>query len=130
MEHPEQKLQEKLRKFLASRLKPEIVWMASANGGYRDPHTAISLKSMGVLPGAPDLCFCLDNGRTGWIELKAPGGKLSPQQKGVAARLIRLNHFWGCAHSIKEAVDIMKPWNVFKAEADLNEPPEIEETEA
>ena len=59
MEHPEKKLQEKLRKFLASRLKPEIVWMASANGGYRDPHTAISLKSMGVLPGAPDLCFCL-----------------------------------------------------------------------
>jgi hypothetical protein len=62
--------------------------------------------------------------------LKAPGGKLSPQQKGVAARLIRLNHFWGVAHSIKEAVNIMKPWDVFKVEADLNEPQEIEETQA
>jgi hypothetical protein len=61
--------------------------------------------------------------------LKAPGGKLSPVQKGVAARLIRLNHFWGCAHSIKEAVDIMRPWGIFKEEADLNEPQE-EETEA
>jgi hypothetical protein len=50
---------------------PDVVIFAIPNGGYRDMHTAKSLRLEGVLSGVPDLyipCWKL------WVEVKTKNG--------------------------------------------------------
>lgn len=62
---------------------------AIPNGGRRDAVTGARLKAEGVRAGVPDLF--LPVARRGFhglfIELKAPGGGASPEQRGWIARL-------------------------------------------
>ena len=63
---------------------PELtLLLAIPNGGHRHPAVAGKLKAEGVRSGIPDLY--LPSARGGayglWIEMKAPGGKLSQRQK-------------------------------------------------
>ena len=44
----------------------------------------VKLASMGVLPGVPDFCFLLPY--EWWMELKIPGGSLSPAQNKLHER--------------------------------------------
>ncbi len=52
------------------------------------------MKALGVRAGVPDLIIVWPNGRTVWIELKAPKGVLSPSQKEWRDRLQALGHEW------------------------------------
>jgi len=63
---------------------PAVLIMAIPNGGKRDIATAKKLKDEGVLPGVPDLFIPSWHL---WIEMKKPGGKLSPAQKEIIPRL-------------------------------------------
>lgn len=68
----------------ASCVLPELALMyAVPNGGKRDPVTAAKLKQEGVKPGVPDVCLPVPRG--GWaalyLEMKAPNGRLSPDQQ-------------------------------------------------
>lgn len=56
---------------------------AIPNGGRRDIRTAVNLKRTGVKRGAPDMCLPFpSHGCHGlWIELKADGGRVSPEQR-------------------------------------------------
>lgn len=62
---------------------------AIPNGGRRDAVTGARLKAEGVRAGVPDLCLPYPAG--GWhglyIELKAPGGAATPEQREWLARL-------------------------------------------
>lgn len=53
------------------------------NGGRRDAVTGARLKAEGVRAGVPDLCLPYPSGRWHglYIELKAPGGSASPEQR-------------------------------------------------
>jgi len=53
------------------------------NGGSRHKAEAARLKKSGVMPGVPDLCVILQNGRTLWIEVKSSKGKLSADQNDL-----------------------------------------------
>lgn len=68
---------------------PGVMIIAIPNGGKRDIRTATKLKAEGVLRGVPDL-FIPAFGT--WIEMKKPGGKLSPAQKDVIAYLKSIGH--------------------------------------
>lgn len=50
------------------------------NGEKRGPKTASRLRAMGVIPGVPDFGY-IANGKAGFLELKAEGGRLSPNQR-------------------------------------------------
>ena len=71
------------------RLPALALLFAIPNGGRRDAVTGAGLKAEGVRAGVPDLC--LPVARRGFhgffIELKASGGSLSPEQRGWIARL-------------------------------------------
>jgi hypothetical protein len=72
----------------------------------------------------PDLCFLLPEGRTGWLELKAKGGRLSDAQKGFAARAKRLGHYWNVAMTLNDAGQILNYWGVVRSGCPLPEPEE------
>ena len=54
--------------------------------------------------GVSDRVVCLPDGTTHFIELKRPGGKLSPLQRQFAAEMAVLNQSYDCIWS-KEEVD-------------------------
>jgi hypothetical protein len=54
--------------------------------------------------GVADRVVCLPDGSTWFVELKAPGGRLSELQKVFAADMARMNQKYTCLWS-KEQVD-------------------------
>ena len=111
---PEHHLQIEILDSLTIKGRSELEWRAIPNGDLRHPRVAMRLKAEGVKPGTPDLVFALDNGQSGWLELKAKHGVLSPAQKGFAAKVLRLGHHWAMARSLDQAIPILKAWNVLK----------------
>lgn len=101
MHRPEQKLHISVVAFLGRALPPEIVLFHPANGGKRTKPEASLLKAMGVLPGVPDLVAIMPNGQAAFIELKAPGGQLSPEQAAVRTKLLAA----GCAYAVCRTLD-------------------------
>jgi hypothetical protein len=57
------------------------------NGGARSPIEAKILKGQGVTPGVPDV-IGVRKGEMFALELKAPGGRLSPAQIECHERLL------------------------------------------
>ena len=55
--------------------------------------------------GWPDRIVALENGEVLWVELKRPGGKLSPLQLKVHEQLNKLGHFVQVINS-KEGIDL------------------------
>jgi hypothetical protein len=54
--------------------------------------------------GVADRIVCLPDGSTWFVELKAPGGRLSPLQKHFQSEMVRLCQNYACLWS-KEHVD-------------------------
>lgn len=67
-------------------------WFHVPNGGKRGILTAKKLKAQGVKRGIPDICIILAAGKIIFIELKAEGGVLSPEQKQFSADVSDLGH--------------------------------------
>lgn len=67
--------------------RPGVVVWHTPNGEARDAATGARLKEMGVLPGIPDVLI-LWGGQLFAIELKKPGGRLSPAQIDLQPRLL------------------------------------------
>jgi hypothetical protein len=70
-------------------------------GEVRDKATAGKLKAMGLARGWPDFIAILPNGQAAFLELKAPGGSLSDEQKDLRRKFIAL----GCAYSVATSLD-------------------------
>ena len=62
--------------------------------------------SIGV-PGESDLEF-IGDGFTAFIEVKLPGGRVSPEQERFLNRMRKLNHRAGVAYSVEDALKIIK----------------------
>ena len=76
---------------------------AIPNGGLRSKTTAAKLKREGVLKGIPDL-MVVELGL--FIELKAVGGKLSPEQKKIIADINETTPFTAIvAYGYKDALE-------------------------
>lgn len=79
------------------------------NGGRRGKIEAAIMKSEGVRPGMPD--YQLPVARCGfiglWIELKAPGGRVTPKQKNRIEALRAAGHRVEVAVGWEEAKDIL-----------------------
>ena len=89
--------------------------MAIPNGGLRHPIVARQLKSEGLLPGSPDLVFAKHKGRVAWLEMKKKGGRLSDEQLGIKAKLKRLEHEWGTAQNVDDALEELERMGVLRS---------------
>ncbi len=76
---PEGQLQRSLIEHLRWRVRGDVWWTHVPNGGARTAIEGAIFKGLGVRPGAPDLLIVAD-GKAHFLELKAPGRKLSPVQ--------------------------------------------------
>ena len=114
---PEHHLQCRIMDYLNHNGRPELHWTAIPNGELRHPTVALRLRAEGVKPGTADIVILLPN-QTAWLELKSPKGSLTWEQKGFAAKAMRLGHYWGMARSLPEAIAILKTWNVLKENAE------------
>jgi VRR-NUC domain len=90
------------------------VWFCHVgNGGYRRPVEAAIMSGLGLRRGAPDLIFIVA-GRTFGLELKAPGGRLSPAQRQCHEEIRLAGGVVGVAASIDEATNLLSEWGVLR----------------
>jgi hypothetical protein len=112
----EHSLQTLVIKHLTQHHEPDVFWFAIPNAGRRTFRAASKLKAEGMLRGAPDLVIVLPKARTGWLELKAPGGRMSDDQWGFQARCQRLGHQYACAFELSAAIGYLRLWGAVKGE--------------
>ena len=91
---------------------PALTWWHTPNGGSRHPGEARKLKDMGTRPGVADLSFVLPCGRAAFIELKAPKGRQSPDQKAFEADCATNNAPYAVCRSIEEVAETLRGWGV------------------
>lgn len=113
---PERALQVALVKQLTRHAK--CLWWAVPNGGFRHLYTATKMRAEGVRRGVPDLCFVLSGGTAAFLEMKAPGGSLSPEQKQFRDRAVEAGALWASAKSIDDAWDVLAGWGVLPGRAE------------
>lgn len=111
----EHNIQVALFDYLRLAAKPEIIYAAIPNGGFRHIRVAASLKNEGVRRGTPDIFFCLPEGRIAWLEMKAAKGRLTPEQEAFRDGVQALGHHWAMARSVDEAIPHLTKWGVMRS---------------
>lgn len=80
---------------------PESHIVAIPNAARREDGGNAGNAVPGLTPGVFDLCLLLPDGRVGFIEVKAPNGRLSKPQEAFRDVLIR----FGTPHCIARSID-------------------------
>lgn len=100
--------------FVRLRAHPDLLWYHCPSGENRTAITGARLKRMGVRRGVPDLCFVLPDGRPAFIEIKAPGKYLDPDQKDIRDYCDRQRVLHAVVRSCSEAEDVLLSWEALK----------------
>lgn len=95
------------------RGRPGAFVFHPANGGWRSRVEGAILKSMGVVPGVPDI-VCIFQGRAYFLEMKAPKGRLTDAQRVVHERLRKAGANVAVAHGIDEALAQLEQWKLLR----------------
>ena len=93
---------------------PDVLYFHVPNGGLRNKREAAKLKRMGVLPGVADIVIVLSNGRTVFVEVKMPAGKLSKDQNEFRMFCNARNFPYFIIRSISEAEKYFKSFGILK----------------
>lgn len=110
----EHQLQIAVSQMLKLFATPGVIYYHVPNGGLRNKREAAKLKAYGLRAGVPDFAFVLPPlGQSAYLELKAPKGRLSPEQKTFRDEAIAAGAKWNCADSPELACDILYSWGVF-----------------
>ena len=87
-----------------------IVCHHSPNAAKRSVIGGRRIKADGMITGWPDLTVVGPEGLVAFIEVKAPGGKLSPAQREIGTMLRHMGHIWTPVYSQDEAVEWLQAW--------------------
>lgn len=107
---PEYHLTVAVAQYLNHALPAGALFSHFPAGEVRDERTAAKLKHMGTKPGWPDFVLVLPGGRFGGIELKAPGGYLSPSQRAFQEACEANGALYAVARSLAEVEGILSAW--------------------
>ena len=110
---PEQALQRSVVEHLQWRARPNIWWTHIPLGGARSKIEAAIFKGLGVRRGAPDLLIVID-GRACFLELKAPGGRVTAAQHECHAALRAAGAEVVVATDIDAALAALERWDVLR----------------
>ena len=85
---------------------------AIPNGGARNAVVAMKMKNEGQRKGMPDLCLPVaKKGYHGlYIELKKKGGRVSPEQREVIARLNANGYLAEVCFGAEAAIELLKDY--------------------
>jgi hypothetical protein len=113
---PEQIVHKSVVAHLKARGVPGLVYLHPANGGARSAVEGAILKSMGVVPGAPDLLL-FHGGRSYAIELKADSGRVSESQADMLRRLDQAGVTTAIAVGLDAAIRQLEDWSLLRGRA-------------
>lgn len=113
MNRPEQAIQHAVISHLKARAEPRVFYWSTPNEGKRSYRNAAALKASGLTAGVPDLLI-LKSGQLHALELKAPGGRLTPSQRLVLAHMENCGAQTAVAHSLDEALFTLEFWGIIK----------------
>jgi hypothetical protein len=91
---------------------PSLIAFHVPNGGYRTKAEAARMKWIGVLAGIPDIVVLGLDGRCWLIEVKAPGGSLSPDQCVIRDRCVAMRVPFVVAKSIDDVRQAFRLWEI------------------
>ena len=110
----EHRLQASVLRFLEVHAVRNTYVFAIPNEAKRSFTLAARMKASGLRAGVADLCIMFPEGRVAWLELKTLKGRQTPEQKNFEEVCDVLGHRYGLAHSLDEAIDILKRWGALK----------------
>jgi hypothetical protein len=96
---------------------PDLLVFHVPNGGFRTKAEAARMKWVGVLAGVPDVVILGLDGRCWLIEVKGPGGSLSPDQRVIRDRCTAMRIPYVIAKSIDDVRQAFGLWEIPTREA-------------
>jgi hypothetical protein len=115
----EAEIQRRIAAMLRAYLPGEVWWTASLSGVALPPALIARAKAAGLERGAPDLSFVWPGGVTTYIEVKAAAGRLSREQRRLAAML---GARFALVRSPAEAREALTGWMAQEGLGWLSEP--------
>lgn len=113
MNRPEQQIQQACVFYLGIlRRIGKLSYFHCPNGGYRSAIEGRVFKSLGVIPGIPDLIILLPKGRIIFIEVKSEKGRISENQKMFHVELERLGHAVYIIRGVDDLKEILTGYGV------------------
>jgi hypothetical protein len=112
-QQPEAARQRAVIEHLRIRPAPNVFAFHPANGGRRSPIEAKILKGLGVTAGVPDI-IAIRDGRAFFLELKAPGGRLSPAQIAAHSLLASAGAQVATADNLDAALRQLEAWQLLR----------------
>jgi hypothetical protein len=113
---PEQEIQKHVLQHLRQRGVPGLVYIHVPNGGKRRPIEAAILKGQGVRKGASDLLLWHDS-KAFALELKAEGGKATPEQIQFLQDMQRAGANAALATGLNQALTCLEQWGLLRGVA-------------
>ena len=98
---------------------PDLMAFHVPNGGLRAKAEAARMKWVGVLAGVPDIVVLGLDGRCWLIEVKLPGGSLSPEQCVIRDRCVAMRIPFVVAKSIDDVRLAFRLWEIPTRESSL-----------
>lgn len=124
-EYPEQKIQGQIADLFWKILKPPVLWLAIDHSNARNSFAGSIKKYMGVKKGTPDMMLSWRDsalvpvpGRVlqpcyvGWLEVKAPEGKLSDAQVEWREMARLAQHMHAVVRSVDDVLKTLQEWGV------------------
>ena len=108
---PEEALHRTVAEYLRW-VKPAALWFHAPNGARRSKAQSGILKAMGMLAGVPDLIFVCHGGTVKFIELKAPGKYLSPEQKAFKDMVTSMGASFALCRSVDDVAEALQSWGL------------------
>ena len=110
---PETAIHCTLVQHLQVRGEPDVIWWHTPNGGYRNTAEAALLKAMGVKAGVPDLIL-FRAGRLYCLEIKAQGGRASPEQIAFIGALDNAGAHTALVTGLDACLATLESWGLLK----------------
>ena len=110
---PEAAIQRAVFEHLRIRPATGVFAFHCPNGGARRPIEAAILKGLGVVAGVPDI-IAIKDGRTHAVELKAPGGRLSDNQRATHSAMIGAGVQVAVADNLDDALALLEGWGLLR----------------
>lgn len=110
-QYPEDDIQKECVKILLGwEALGKLTFYHTPNGGKRGIREATRFKALGVRAGVSDLTIILPGGRALFIELKAPKGTTSQNQRAFLDRVGKLGCPTSICKSATELQDFLAPY--------------------
>lgn len=115
--YAETRMHKGIVQFLRTDGEHGLIFYHSPQGRRATEREGAFLKSLGVLAGVPDLCFVLADGRAAFMEIKAPKGRCSEDQRAFLQAAAIRQARTAVVYSLEEAIAVLGEWGVLRGRA-------------